>query len=267
MTFRQQLKYWLYGHCPGFAGAFPYFTKRVHFPKGSLSFKAACAQGIFEADNVRLLQALTRPGTCLFDVGTNIGLMAIPVLHAQPHSRVISFEPSPNVLDSLRLTIAKSGCQDRWTLVEKAVGAEVGNVNFSLSDQVNSLFDGIRPTNRVASVRQIEVELTTVDETWRSLGSPQVSIIKIDVEGAELDVLRGARECLKKERPSVLMEWNRQNLTAYCCAPELLMEFATEVGYKILSVSSLAEVVGKTGLAAHMAFTENFLLIPQETTN
>jgi FkbM family methyltransferase len=267
MKFRQRLKHWLYGYCPGFAGTFPYFAKRVHFPKGSLSFKAACEQGIFEADNVRLLQALTRPETCMFDVGTNIGLMAIPVLQAQPQSRVISFEPSPNVLDSLRRTVAGSDYQNRWTLIEKAVGAESGKVAFSLSDQANSLFDGIRPTDRVASIRQIEVELTTLDDTWRALGSPKVSVIKIDVEGGELDVLLGARECLKQERPSVLVEWNRQNLTAYSCAPELLITFVKEASYKILSVPSLAEVGCKTVLAAHMAFTENFLLIADGATS
>jgi hypothetical protein len=91
MTLRQTIKYWLYGRCPGFAGSFPYFGTRVYFPPGSKSFLAACEQGIFEADNVRLLQGLVRPGSYFFDVGTNIGLMSAPVLHTAPDVRIVSF--------------------------------------------------------------------------------------------------------------------------------------------------------------------------------
>ena len=55
---RKRLKYWLCGKCPGFAGTFPYYGTQVYFPKDSISFRAVCEQGIFEADNVRLLQNL-----------------------------------------------------------------------------------------------------------------------------------------------------------------------------------------------------------------
>jgi len=98
---RKILKRWLYGSCPGFAGTFPYFGTQVHFSKGSRSFRAACDQGIYESDNVRLLTALVRPGTLCLDIGTNIGLMSLPVLKAVSTSRVVSFEASPNVLPSI----------------------------------------------------------------------------------------------------------------------------------------------------------------------
>ena len=44
MTLRKILKRWLYGSCPGFAGAFPYYGVKIHFPKGSVTFCAACEQ-------------------------------------------------------------------------------------------------------------------------------------------------------------------------------------------------------------------------------
>ena len=260
--FRSLAKRFIYGHLPGASGSFPYFGTRVYFPKGSSSFLAACEQGVFEADNVRILQALARPDAVLFDVGANIGLMAVPVLRHEPGCRVVSFEPSANVLPFLQRTIAESSHRDRWTLVTKAVGAHPGRVTFSLSDPSNSLFDGIRPTQRVTTVRQMEVELTSVDETWRGLGSPRVSHIKIDVEGAELDVLRGARECLRAEHPAVLLEWNAQNLAAYACPPESLLDFTREIDFQLLAVPSLVDVRTAQQLALHMAFTENFLLCP-----
>ena len=264
MTIRKRIKKWVYGYCPGFAGAFPYFGTKIYFPKGSWSFYAACEQGIFEADNVRILQSLARPGEMSFDVGANIGLMAAPVLRHEPNCRVVSFEPSLNVLPYIQRTIAENPHGNRWTLIPKAVGAKSGRVSFSLSEQANSLFDGIRPTQRVASIRQVEVDLTTLDETWNELGKPRVSHIKIDVEGAELDVLTGAQECLRSERPFVLIEWNAQNLAAYGCPVSKILQFAGESKFRVLSLPRLVEVQTVSELRLHMLFTENFLLCPLE---
>lgn len=262
MTIRQHLKYWLFGSCPGLAGAFRYFRTKVYFPKGSMSFKTACQQGIYEADNAAVLRALVEPGSCMFDVGANIGLMAIPVLDAESKCRVVSFEPSMNVLPCLRKTIAESSFEDRWTLVEKAVSSTQGTIDFTLSSQANSLFDGIRATHRVQSVAQVQVEMTTIDATWIGLGKPRVSLIKIDVEGAESDVLRGAVECLCTERPFVLLEWNSKNLAAYECPPGSILKIASEAGYEVLTVPGLNKVENAYKLKVQMAFTENFLLSP-----
>ena len=261
--FKRPMKRLLYGYCPGFAGAFPYFGSKVYFPKNSVSFRAACDQGVFEADNVRILEALVRPDAVMFDVGANIGLMAIPVLKNEPKCRIVSFEPSMNVLPYLERTIAESAFRDRWTLVKKAVGAQTGSVTFNLSDQANSLFDGIRPTQRVATVRQVEVDLTTVDQTWRELGLPRVSNLKIDVEGAEFGVLQGARDCLRAEQPAVLLEWNRVNLAAYDCSPDRLLDFANEMNFQLFAVPGLVEITSLLQLGLHMGFTENFLLLPR----
>jgi FkbM family methyltransferase len=166
------------------------------------------------------------------------------------------------VLPYLQRTVKESAYRERWTLVPKAVSVQSGKVTFTLSDQTNSVYDSIRPTNRAASVKQVEVEMTTVDETWRALGSPSVSVIKCDVEGAELDVLRGALECLRTERPTILLEWNATNLAAYGCAHGSLLDFAREEKCKLFSVPRLVELHSVQELDLHMMLTESFLLVP-----
>ena len=244
------------------AGHFPITGVRVYFPKGSLLFDLACEQGIFEHDNVRLMLALVRPGTTVFDVGANIGLMSVPVLVEKPDCRVVTFEPSPNVLPFLQRTVAESTHRERWTLVPKAVGARSGRLTFHLSSPANSVYDGIQPTGRAESTGQVEVEMTTLDETWRALGSPRISLLKCDVEGAEWDVLQGASECLRAERPPILLEWNVDNLAAYNRPPASLLDFAREANYQLYAVPNLAEIHTPQQLAVQTCLTESFLPIP-----
>jgi FkbM family methyltransferase len=257
---RKNIKRFLYGRCPGFAGAFPYFGVKVHFPPRSWSFYAACEQGIFEHDNVSILQSLMQPDTMMFDVGANIGLMAIPVLKACCDCRVISFEPSANVLPSLRRTVAGSPFGSRWELIEKAVGSAEGIADFAISSQAESLFDGFRNTKRASTSSNVTVPVTTLDATWRMLGRPAVSVIKCDVEGADFDVLAGARECLAATGAAILTEWNATNLAIYERPPATLLEFARSTGYRLFSVPGFVEIGDPSALRLHMIKTESFLL-------
>ncbi|MFL6537609.1 MAG: FkbM family methyltransferase [Chthoniobacterales bacterium] len=262
MTLPRLLKFLFYGTCPGFAGRFPYFGTRVFFPRGATAFHAACAQGIFEYDNVRILQQLYREGSYMFDVGANLGLMAIPILHMSQTSRVVSFEPSPNSVPFLQKTISQSAYAERWRLIAKAVAAEHGYAEFSLSDPRSGLYDSLKPTHRAGELRRVQVELTTLDAEWKAIGQPDVSIIKIDVEGAEVDVLRGALACLQQTRPTVLLEWNRTNLLAHGSAPEELLTFAKQHGYEIFGVPTGVRVTTDSELNVQMLLTESFLLRP-----
>lgn len=263
MTLRQKIKFWLYGSCPGFAGSFRYFGTRVFFTKRSRTFAAVCKQGIFEENVVRILFALAKPETIIFDVGANLGLMAIPVLAENDRVRVVSFEPSPTALKHLQRSHRESKFTDRWTVIPKAVGKAAGRAKFALSDQKDdSLYDGLRPTRRVNVVSEIEVEITTLDETWKSFGSPPVSLIKCDVEGAELDVFHGAGECIKTHRPPILTEWNAKNLAAYDCPPESLFQFTEQNNYDLYSLPQLVRVENPRHLELMMNFVENFVLLP-----
>ncbi len=260
MRLRQQLKWYLFGPL----GRFRYFGETVFFPPWSISFRAVCEQGIFEHSNIAFLTRHVRPDTFVFDVGANIGLMAIPILHSCPSCSVISFEPSPNVLPFLRKTIGGSSVRQRWTLIEKAVADFEGSTRFAVGDPKASLFDGIRDTERIGGdKRQTEVPVTTLDSVWESKGRPVVSIIKCDVEGGELAVLKGAMQCLQKTKPAVLTEWYAQNLQANHCEPDAILRFCSDIGYRIFSAPAFSEVTDATGLRLQMAVTESFALLPR----
>jgi FkbM family methyltransferase len=262
MRLRKRLRYWLYGHCPGLAGSFPYYGTRVHFPRGSMGFREACLQNVFEADNVRLLQHLVKPHTTYLDIGANIGLMAIPILNACPDCLVVSFDPSPNSLPYLRRTVSESRFADRWTIVPRALSDSRGQAEFCLASKELSMFDGLRDTHRVTVAQSVTVDVSTLDAEWERLGRPAVSAIKCDVEGNELAILNGAGALLDRDRPFVLVEWNEENLRAYGCHPAEILGFCGRSGYRLFALPNFIGVDSALELGLHMTEVESFLLAP-----
>ncbi len=261
-TFRKRVKWWLYGYCPGLAGSFPYYGTRVYFPRGSVLFDIACEQGVFEHDNVVLICSLLQPGSVYFDVGANIGLMAIPALRSCSSCIVVSLEPSPNTLPYLRLTAAGSGYHDRWRIVGKAAAAAPGAQEFFTAAPDRGAFDGFRDTGRAGVGSTLAVPVTTIDEEWETLGRPAVSVIKIDVEGAETQVLQGASECISHEQPYLLVEWTAANLRAYSIPPEYLLELADRMDYGVFALPHIVPIECERTLALQLSRGESFLLIP-----
>lgn len=262
MRLRGKVKYWLHTKCPGFVGAFRYFGTLLHFPKESFLFKLVCDAGIFEQQTLQIIASQIKPGTCYFDVGANIGLMAVPILKMVENCSVVSFEPSPNVVPFLEKTQAGSADAARWKIIPKAVGDSPRYADFCVHGPGLSAFDGLENTGRHTSQKVVRVEVTTIDAEWEALQCPHVSVIKCDVEGGELGVLRGARKCIQKNRPVILVEWNEENFKSYNHKAADLLEVATKLDYHV--ISSLAgtmihhaceiEISNATGMEVFVLF-------------
>lgn len=262
MTLRHRLKYFIYNFVPGLAGRFPYYGTRVHFPPGAGIFRVVCADGSFEGEIVSRMVRLSRPDATVFDVGANIGLMAIPVLHGCPSCRVVSFEPSPSSLPFLEKTVAGSAYRDRWTIVPKAVSDRPGELDFAIGRSRDALFEGF--SDPASGERSIKVGVTTLDAEWTRLDRPDVSLIKIDVEGAEGLVLEGAAEVCRARRPALIVEWHEDYLRRLATPVGQLLVTARDWQYRIFTIPGGVPVDDADALRVQMFECSNFLLLPRD---
>ncbi len=136
-------------------------------------------------------RSVLRPGDAALDVGANVGAYAI--LFGQwtgEGGRVLAFEPAPAAFEGLRQHIALNGLEACVRPVQVAVSDAIGEAEF--------VSDGVQGTNHLGNGAEsnasvvIRVPTTTIDEICGREGL-HPRLIKIDVEGAELAVLRGAR--------------------------------------------------------------------------
>lgn len=261
MRLRARTKYCIYTFLPGFAGQFPYYGTRVHFRPGSPIFRVVCESGIYEPHVVNALIPLVRPGTTVFDVGANIGLMAIPVLHSCATCRVVSFEPSPNSVPYLRRTVNGSAYRDRWMVVEKGVSRQPGMSEFAIGGPKDALFEGFKSQDRLSRPRAIVVEVSSLDAEWHQLGCPEVSVIKIDVEGAEGLVLEGAYELIKSCHPSLVLEWYEPYLQTYRTPVNRLLSVASELGYKVFALPGGVPIDDARSFLLQRTMCSNFVLL------
>ncbi len=258
---RTLAKYWLYNSVPGFAGRLPYFGTAVHFPKDALLLRIVCEQGIFEGDVVRRMISLAKRDTTVIDVGANLGLMSIPVLQSCSTCRMISFEPSPSSLPFLQKTANGSVHGERWTVVGKALAGEPGEMDFTVGAAKDALYEGFKSGDRISGGRVVRVPVVTLDGEWRRLGEPDVSVVKVDVEGAEGGVLAGAHALFEQCRPAILVEWFAPYLARFGTPPQLLLQVAHRFGYRIFTVPAGVPVDDERALAVQMIDCQNFLLL------
>ncbi len=262
MRLRGKLKQIAYGVRPFYRGTFPYFDHDVHFPFGSHMFDRVCDDGIYEQETLELISCLIGQEGTYIDIGANIGLLSIPVLMRQPGARVISVEASPDTLRFLERTRDASSHRKRWAVFGCAVGRSCGVVTFWAAQPKNGAFDGLRDTGRGGTKQAVTVKMRPLDDIWEEAGKPQVSVVKIDVEGAEADVIAGARALIERDRPSLVIEWSGQNLPSYGVEPRYLLEVCRKIGYRVYAYPGLFKVTEEAILRAAMMRTETFLLLP-----
>lgn len=190
----------------------------------------------FEDEEVRALTAHVRPDDLVVDVGANQGVYTVLLAKACPRGRVIAFEPLPSNRGLIARNLELNGITNAETRPE-VLSDRPGTVAFSVA--ADSGFSGLRGTGRKPEETVLQVSATTLDEAFGGK-SRAPDVIKIDVEGAELAVLRGGHDLLHDpdRRPrALLVELNATNQAVYDQAPDEVVRLLRQAGYRPLSIT------------------------------
>jgi FkbM family methyltransferase len=167
--------------------------------------------GEYEPETMRLLCSFLKPGAVVLDVGANVGFYSIALGRRlqRMSGKLFAIEPVQGNFARLTRMIALNGLQDTVTAVNMALGCGEGEVPLYWEEET-----GAATGNAMLLVGEDKrapnafARLTRLDTLAQEIPITSCHLIKIDVEGAELDFLRGGSAFLQQHRPIICMEFN-----------------------------------------------------------
>lgn len=186
----------------------------------------------YEPEVRELLLKQLRPGMTFIDCGANIGyfsMLGAGIIGKE--GRLLSLEANPETFKLLQRNLAVNGLKDG---IHAAIGEEVGEVTLFMPDD-GDVYSSVRTGGLVAEkgARAFKVQGRRLDDVVTEAGLSRVDWIKIDVEGAELGVLRSSRETLRRHRPHVVLEYGTVTWGAFGAKPDDLLKLAEELNYDV----------------------------------
>lgn len=163
--------------------------------------------GTYEAGTIAVIKGILRPGDTFLDVGSNIGLMSLVASHAVGETgRVIAFEPQP---DTYKVLAGNMRLNHRANVVtvNEAIGAATGEATIYSNLARTASASLIPMDDEITTIQQTKIE--TLADFVRVHAIPSPRMIKIDVEGWELEVLKGAQSILATtQAPALCVEYS-----------------------------------------------------------
>ncbi|MGN7613613.1 FkbM family methyltransferase [Magnetococcales bacterium HHB-1] len=189
----------------------------LHYRKGTSLIAGICNGQIYEQHlSLKLAEFLReKERPVLLDIGANIGLITLNMVHDVGDIQIHAFEPGVDQLVYLKRNITENNLDHQVTCYDQAVGAEVGETTFFVHGHKHSSGDGFINTQRAGEGKTVQVKVTTLDHWWEEAGKPDVDVIKVDTEGAEYLVFQGGEKLLSQIKPVIIFEMDSRNLKAY----------------------------------------------------
>lgn len=250
MKFRTILRQWGLNHCPALYDFYsecvrrrlpdqamvcdgPGFKINITSPRENVIDRAIYRTGVWEPEMTSMAIEKIQPGWHILDVGAHIGYYTLLFgKQCGPQGRVAAFEPEMDAFKALNANIELNGMENIRTF------------RLALSDHRGHVV--MKPENRGLMLADKEgdaettAEMIPSDEFWPTLDWPKVDLVKIDVEGAELGVLTGMENMLRKYHPHLFVEIHPLHLKKcfHSSADEVLCFLKEKHHYKLVPVDS-----------------------------
>ena len=174
--------------------------------------------GSYELNKRLSFEREVLPGAVVYDIGANVGYFSLLAsVLVGPQGQVAAFEPLPRNIHFLQRHIHINRL-DNVAVIEAAVSDHAGHAHFNLGAS--------SAMGHLAEEGEIEVELVALDSLVDQGRLPPPDVIKVDVEGAEYEVLHGAQKLLEKYQPIIFLDTHGRK------AHHFTITFLENLGYR-----------------------------------
>lgn len=216
----------------------PLLLDRVRAFDAYLNFLLGKGSGVgwdMEEEIAAARALIRRPDPVVFDIGANVGTWTQGLLAAIPGATVFMFEPSVQCWPEIErrgFTTAE--------LIRSAVGEQAGKAKLHISsdfDHSASLHSRGDSYCRDNDYREVEIDVTTIDDFMAVRGIERVDYVKMDIEGHELFALHGARRALEERRIGAFaFEFGTANVNSHTFFRDF-WQFLTEAGFRVSRIT------------------------------
>jgi len=223
----------------------------------------------YEENERKFVQKFLKLGMTFFDVGANQGFYTLlAAKQVGQDGKVFSFEPVPSQIKKLRKNIKINRFRN-VTTEPLAIGSKSGRLNMYVCSNGDEALSSLRvPAKDAYSPKEIiNVQVTTLDDYVDESKILSVDFIKIDVEGGELEVLKGAAGILKNMRPVIMCEVQDKRTAQWGYRASDICKFVDQYDYSWFDVveNGLLKISGQKD--KHDISGENLIAIPKEKIN
>jgi FkbM family methyltransferase len=211
-----------------------YTSQRIFVDLRSAIGRGIFVTGNFDREIGQVILEYLNPGDGFIDVGANIGCYSILALNnVGKDGAVFAFEVDPRSLRCLFRSKIRFGYEN-LSIHAIAAGAKVELVNIQANEEMGNTYVLQQPGGHFFPMLPLDVFMPVFSER-------RVRVLKVDVEGAELDVLRGATQILTKNKPVIIIEVIESHMARFGHNKDALILFLKKLGYAIRPVEGSIE--------------------------
>jgi FkbM family methyltransferase len=210
-------------------------------------FETIAFEGSYENDFLKIVSQYLDTNRDAVDVGANVGFFSIFFAKKIESScKVLSIEPIPNAFEFLKKNVKRNGCMQKIVLYNGAItDKKIGNVTLNTMEgreEYSSIGTIDKKYVKNYKVNQVTIQGTTLDNLVYQYNI-KPGFIKIDTEGAEFLVLKGALKTIKEFRPIIISELCDDFLEKLNHSAKDVIDLLIENNYKVMNAKTLTEKI------------------------